>query len=351
MRILQTGLTHHVPEKATAGFTLYSPLYHPFALLLNMEGEEVHRWELQMNNGCHAQLLENGNLLICEESDQVCSIPHGRGGYIREYDWDSNLVWEHIDHTQHHDVRRLPNGNTLYLGWELMPTDEAANKIKGGLPDTEHEDGGVWCDYIREVTPSGEPVWEWHHWDEDLDQYPVPSHMDRSELAHTNCCFPMANGDILIGMQRHSFISIVGRESRRIEWEYRNPEFGRPHDAQFLDNGNMMVFANGLGLGAMHASRIMEFNHETKDVIWEYAEPRALEFYSPHLSGCQRLPSGNTLICEGAWGRLFEVSPEGELVWEYICPYEAHREVYGPTNWVYRALRYLADSPQIQNRV
>lgn len=135
MRILQTGVTLHMPNKSTPGYTLVSPLFLPHVYLINMDGEVVHEWTLVSNQGCVAEMLENGNLLVCEESGEVCSLTHGRGGLIREYDWDSNLVWEHIDHTQHHDVQRLANGNTLYIGWELMP-DESAIRVRGGLPGT-----------------------------------------------------------------------------------------------------------------------------------------------------------------------------------------------------------------------
>ena len=47
----------------------------------------------------------------------------------------------------------------------------------------------------------------------------------------------------------------------------------------------------------------------------------ANRFYSPFISGMQRLPNGNTMITEGSHGRIFEVTPEHELVWEYVCPY------------------------------
>ncbi len=50
-------------------------------------------------------------------------------------------------------------------------------------------------------------------------------------------------------------------------------------------------------------------------------EKREYEFYSPRISNAQRLPNGNTLICEGDFGRLFEVTRDGELVWEYVNPY------------------------------
>ncbi|MNV80307.1 hypothetical protein D3C71_1739040 [compost metagenome] len=59
------------------------------------------------------------------------------------------------------------------------------------------------------------------------------------------------------------------------------------------------------------------------------------KFYSPYISSAQRLPNGNTLITEGSNGRLFEVTEEYEVVWEYISPYTDKRN----TNMVYRSYR------------
>ena len=53
--------------------------------------------------------------------------------------------------------------------------------------------------------------------------------------------------------------------------------------------------------------------------LWSYSEPDA--FYSHFISGCQRLPNGNTFVCSGKQGRLFEVTPAGEIVWEYWNPH------------------------------
>ena len=53
----------------------------------------------------------------------------------------------------------------------------------------------------------------------------------------------------------------------------------------------------------------------------------------------QRLPNGNTLICEGDFGRLFAVTADGKLVWDFVNPYFGE----GPTgqhNRVFRAHRY-----------
>ena len=59
-------------------------------------------------------------------------------------------------------------------------------------------------------------------------------------------------------------------------------------------------------------------------------------FYSPFISGMQRLPNGNTLITEGSDGRVFEVTKDHELVWEFISPYWGQKL---PMNMVYRAYR------------
>ena len=56
------------------------------------------------------------------------------------------------------------------------------------------------------------------------------------------------------------------------------------------------------------------------DLTWTYVAPNPTDFYADHISGCQRLENGNTLICSGPQGRFFEVDDAGDIVWEYINP-------------------------------
>lgn len=61
------------------------------------------------------------------------------------------------------------------------------------------------------------------------------------------------------------------------------------------------------------------------------------KFYSGYISSAQRLPNGNTLITEGADGRIFEVTRRYEIVWEFVSP-----DLYGKKhniNRIYRAYR------------
>jgi len=57
-----------------------------------------------------------------------------------------------------------------------------------------------------------------------------------------------------------------------------------------------------------------------REPLWSYVAPNPTDFYSYYISGVQRLPNGNTLICSGASGRVFEVTPQKEIVWEYDFP-------------------------------
>lgn len=74
--------------------------------------------------------------------------------------------------------------------------------------------------------------------------------------------------------------------------------------------------------------------------IWRYTAKNLVDFYSAHLSSAQRLPNGNTLICEGSKGKFFEVTDGGEIVWQYTNPYGILKDVF-------KVHRYSVDYPGI----
>jgi hypothetical protein len=95
-------------------------------------------------------------------------------------------------------------------------------------------------------------------------------------------------------------------------------------------------------------SRVLEIDPISLEIVWQYTPAEAgflipldaSRFYSPFVSSAQRLPNGNTLITEGSDGRIFEVTRNHELVWEYISPYRGSRGLTrGLMNMVYRAYR------------
>jgi hypothetical protein len=94
---------------------------------------------------------------------------------------------------------------------------------------------------------------------------------------------------------------------------------------------------------------VLELDPITLEIRWQYTPKEAglvvpldaARFYSPFISSAQRLPNGNTLITEGSDGRIFEVTPEHQTVWEYINPY--WRKPPLALNLVYRAYRVPYD--------
>src|SRR5262249_12645444 len=113
------------------------------------------------------------------------------------------------------------------------------------------------------------------------------------------------------------------------------------HNAHWIPKGvpgegNVLVFNNGLRrTGGAHSTvdeivppvnkngiyeRAAGKAFGPEKATWSYAAPKRTDFYSALISGAQRLPNGNTLICSGINGTVFEVTPQKELVWKYVNP-------------------------------
>ena len=355
MLVQHHGVTYHDRSKSTPGYTLYTRNFADQIWLIDMDGTVVHEWKTTGGVTHFHYLRPNGNLFVCERVEEGPKLVSGKSGRMREYDWDGNLLWEHVDDHQHHDGRRLGNGGAVYIAWQLL-TETEAKQAKGGLAGTEL-DGKIYGEVIREVDQSGKVVWEFaNNRPESFDNYAINPLAPREEYGHANTISPLPGGDYLVSYRVFDLLVIIDRQAGTLKWEYHNPKMGGQHDCQMLENGNILVFANGFDIpgAAPNHSEVWEIEPAIKEIVWRYsAKDNPLTFWSPHLSGCQRLSSGNTLICEGGQGCIFEVTPDGEVVWEYINPfYGPHPMVPGGTmNWVFRAKRYAADSPEIRGRV
>ncbi len=111
---------------------------------------------------------------------------------------------------------------------------------------------------------------------------------------------------------------------------------------------------NGLNNAIRDSSRVLEFDPTTLRVVWEYSGRTMgyrdeYKIYSAYVSGAQRLPNGNTLVTNGSVGQFMEVTPDLEIVWEYISPYFNETGKY---NLVYRSYRVPYDYiPQLSKPV
>lgn len=344
------GLRAHDPERAYPGYTLFTPaIAEQTMYLIDMQGEVVHTWALPYPPGLSGYLTPRGTLFfngrVPEESERYIASGGWKAGIALEMDWEGNVLWEvrHPDH--HHDGIRLANGNVLLLCMAPLPEDLAV-RVQGGQAGTEYN-GLIHADYLVELTTAGEPVWEWRSWehlDPEVDRI-VAVQDQRHEWTHGNSVAELPNGDLVVSFRHISTVIIIDRASGEIVWKLGAPPLAQQHAPVPLANGNLLIFDNGTHRldHPMPFSRVIEVEVASKEIVWRYQEPHLADFFSPFISNAQRLPNGNTLICEGWFGRLFEVTPAGETVWEYVNPHfgtSPARPDEGPHNHVFRAYRY-----------
>ncbi len=292
---------------------------------------------------------------------------------------------------QHHDWQRedFPAG---YYSPDAVPAREGANTlvlthlnhVVPAVADVMLED-----DRLIEVSWKGEVVWQWAAAEhiEELGFAPDARvaireaadfnaergsfdwlHINSATYVGPNRWFDagdrrFAPNNVIVSSRQASLLAIVARDGSvvwRLGPDFREPEQLRKigqmigqHHAHLIPKGlpgagHLLVFDNGgasgygfanpiapNGVGAFvrTGSRVLEINPVTLDLVWSYTAPR---FFSSNISGAQRLPNGNTLITEGAGGRVFEVTSDKAIVWEYVNPlFEGARS----SNDVYRAYR------------
>ena len=266
---------------------------------------------------------------------------------IIEVDWDGNILWswrasDHFDE----------------LGF-----DESAKNVLARNPGLHGEAGGDWM-HINSMSTLGPNRW--------YDAGDMRFHPD-------NIIFDARNANIL-GIISKATGEIVWRlgpdfnasaATRKLGWIIGQHHFhlipkGLPGEGDFLvfDNGGEGGYGNpnpgaltGVNNARRDYSRVLQFNPMTLEITWQYTPLEAgsflftdaSKFYSSYISAAQRLPNGNTLITEGSDGRLLEVTPEHEIVWEYINPYFNHIFEKFSNNMVYRAYRVpYAWVPQLE---
>lgn len=399
--VFPTGVTIYDPDKAYNCFVSFDGR-DGHAYLIDMNGNDVKIWPYC---GMPAEIIDpanvggqRGHVLLQKERHFFFNET------LLELDWDDNVVWEWGEKApggaaqQSHDVCRLANGNTLVL-----------SRLPRAVP--EISDDEVIDQAFREVTPDGDIVWEWRSADH-IDEFGLSS--EQRELLLSKTMRPRRTGLLALnnmaplgankwfdgGDQRFhpdnimtcsrdgNFIAIIAKSSGEIVWQMGPGlpgsydfsaktfigDLPRPvdstsgqHDAHIIPPGNpgagnVLIFDNqGTGgfppvyLELFQGSRVIEVDPMTMEIVWQYdglsSGAQFWTFMSYHMSSARRLPNGNTLICEGDFGRLFQVTAEGEIVWEYVNPHfvtevepglkgkpNAFTSIFmAERNWVYRA--------------
>ena len=224
-----------------------------------------------------------------------------------------------------------------------------------------------------------------------------------SDFLHTNALhYNPALGQIVMSVPRFDEIWIIdhsttteeaaghtgGRWGRGGDLLYRwgNPRaygrgeeaarrLGYQHDVRWVPAGmpgagHLTLFNNNIEDPDGTYSAVFELALPTDDVgryvvpdagpmgpeepTWTYVAPNRTQFFSPRISGAHRLVNGHTAITAGRPGRFFEVTPEGQIVWEYWNPYAgtlpgnqaANDDPYS----VFRATKIAPNHPALAGR-
>lgn len=349
--VYPTGTTVNDTAAARNGYILFCPLGQggeaSTLYLINLRGEVVHTWSVPFSPMV-GRLLPNGNIVVLGRNDRALPgrpgvKPYeigGAAGWLVELTWEGKLVFKHVDLAMHHDFAKLPNGHYIYLAWERVPP-ALHRRVQGGIKGSEFKDGTMFNDCLVEVDATGHTVWEWHanaHLDPARDV--ISPILKREEWLHSNSVALTASGNILVSNRHTDSFFVVERATGRVALRWGNAAYydaatrmpqlrqgattlGGPHDAQEIaaglpGAGHLLCYDNGIYTGS---SRVVEVDPRTRALVREIMVPGlGRKHFSNFVGGAQRLQGGNTLVCDGANGRFFQITPAGRIVWEYVNP-------------------------------
>lgn len=368
------GLTGLDQDRSFGGYTLFCPLTSNVAHLINIHGNEVHSWKLPGRAGRHARILPNGNLAVNTLREPTAQTTKDGGpwpfpffnkyggGVMSELDPQGNVVRQFTDPLAHHDQYHYGDGRILYTSLEPLSLQDS-QKVQGGVPGTEI-DGITYADTINEVDADGNLTWQWKVSDRlPRDQYPLQPHYTREHYPLINSVLPLRDGKhILASLRSVSAVIIISRATGSIVWSLDSTVLAQQHNATELENGNILIFDNGaFRTGeSITYTRAIEVDRQTSKIVWEYRDQAQMHnFFTPFMGSAQRLDNGNTLLCESAFGRLFEVTKDNYVCWEYINPHFAPypdavtaKLFPGESNALFRAYRYsLEEIPWLKEKM
>jgi hypothetical protein len=355
-----SGVVTYDPDRAYNGYTIVLSSHNTEARLIDMVGRSLHLWsydadapwdhfdaefdhepvDFETRRCFHrAWLYPNGDLL---------AMLYGFG--LLKLDKDSNVLWR-VPGPVHHDLDVTPDG-TIY-----------AMSRRGGIMPQYHPTEPVLDELIVLYTPDGEPVREVSILEAVRNSHFSPmlkSSRPYGEIFHSNTLHVLDGrfaeripafkaGNVLTSLRDTDSICVIDMETEKVVW-YMRGLWRLQHDPRLTDRGTMTVFDNrgvdllSPGEPGHVGSRIIEFDPATQQVVWTFTGNNDVQFHSRIVGSSLRLPNGNTFVNETRRGRYLEVTPEGELVWEFINPNQT-----GPENQyiadLYDVLRYGPDFP------
>ena len=417
------GLIVNEPQ-AAQGYTLIVPLRTDVVHMIDHLGRRVHTWKLEGRRIHAAELLENGNLVI--RHDPVDGGPRVVVEVDRDGNtvWEYAAHVYHHDMAKLPNGNVLLIRRDRLTSQEAVAAGVTPEQA-GVMPEhLDPSLDSLWrYDYLQEVKPtgpqSGEVVWEWSTLDHLVQDHdptkpgygPIAEHPERIDINYANYSHINAIDynpvlkQIMLSVRNFSEVWIIDHNTTTEEaagpkgdllYRWGNPQAhgneGRQelfwqHDAHWIPPGlpgagNVLIFSNGndgrFRRPQRNYSSVEEIalptpqdntyprNHDLgfapSRILWTYTADDPADFYAPARSGVQRLPNGNTQICDSYSGTIFQVTPDGRTVWKYINPilsigvttqYQSrtlHQTETAPHdgNTIYRAPWYPPDYPGLK---
>jgi outer membrane protein assembly factor BamB len=126
-------------------------------------------------------------------------------------------------------------------------------------------------------------------------------------------------GNLLLSMCHLDTIAVLDPRRGRIVWSMTGP-FGLQHDPTLTRQGNVLLFNNHLGA---ERSSVVAFDPVSGEPAWHYGDDPDEAFYSRTCGAARELPNDNVLVTVSDRGHAFELTPEGDVVWDFRSPHRA----------------------------
>ena len=154
-------------------------------------------------------------------------------------------------------------------------------------------------------------------------------------------------GDLLVSLRESNLVMVVEPSTGRIKWHHTGPWI-QQHDPDWEPDGTISVFDNRYDKsvygGTLGGSNIISIDPKTDTAEYLYGRGEGQHFYTKQQGNHQIFPNGNILVNETDAGRVFEVTPSGDIVWEFINRYNNEEVIQ-----IRDATRYPPDYFQVSD--
>ncbi|HET8702105.1 MAG TPA: arylsulfotransferase family protein, partial [Nitrococcus sp.] len=318
----------------------------PVARVITMDGKVVPEWKRTFSSlwdssaKAHdpvpdrqtyfrkAHVYPNGDLLAIYIG--VGDTPWGYG--MVKLDPNSKVIWKNLD-SFHHDFSIADDGRIYALthAFRKKPVKDADQLKPPFLEDSLaiiSPNDGKTLKKVSLVEAFNKSDYRRLLWRIPYYTLQDPLHtnsvkvLDRATAAVLARKVPVAAaGQVLLSFRELAggTIALLDVDKGIIVWATRGPWLSQ-HDVDVLPNGDFTLFDNRGHFGAGGKTRVIEIDPGTGALVWSYAGTSEHPLQSLIRGSQERLPNGDTLITESDGGRLLEVTPGGQIVWEFVNP-------------------------------